>query len=78
MMAADKSRKEGTKMVLTTVSDLPQAGGVKSAPKTSKKRPTRNVGIVIERATQRASVGRPKYIPSRNCLYNDLPVYAPI
>ena len=37
--ATNKSKKEGTKEAPTIVSDPPQVGGVKVAPKVSKERP---------------------------------------
>ena len=53
-----QEQKKGTKEVLTTVRDPPQAGGVKAVPEIGKQRPTRNAGIVARRATRRASGGR--------------------
>ena len=58
MMAADKSRKEGTEVVQTTVPDPPRAGGVKEVPKTGNQRLTQNVGTVAKRATRRVSIGK--------------------
>ena len=59
-VAADKSRKEGTQEVPTTVLDPPQVGGVKAASEISKQRQTQNVGIVARRAPRRASADSKK------------------
>ena len=45
-------------MVLTIVSDPPQATGVKAVPRASEKELQRTVCIVAGRATERASAGR--------------------
>ena len=45
-------------MVLTIVSDPPQARGVKAVPRSSERELQRIVGIVAGRATERASAGR--------------------
>ena len=58
MMEADKSKIERIINMSTTILDAPRARGVKAAPKTSKQRPKRNVGIVAGKATGRVSVGR--------------------
>ena len=57
-VAVEKSRKEGTKVVPTTLPDPPQARGFKAALETGKQRPKQNAGNVAGRATERASAGR--------------------
>ena len=58
MVAAIKSRKEGTEVVSTTTPDPPQVGGVKEVLETDKKRSQQNVGTVAGGATERASARR--------------------
>ena len=58
MVAADKSNKEGTEMVLIVVPDPPQARGVKAAPEIGKQRLKRNVVTMARWAIERASAGR--------------------
>ena len=56
MVAVDMSKTIGTEEVLTSV-DPPRAGGVKVMLEAGKTKPL-IVGIVVKRATKRASVGR--------------------
>ena len=58
MVAAGKSKTEGTKNVPIAIPDPPQAGGVKAAPEAGKQRLTRNSSIVVKRATEKVSAGR--------------------
>ena len=53
IVVANRSRKEGTEAVPTTVPYPPQGGGVKAAPETGKQRPKRNVGTLVGRAIER-------------------------
>ena len=53
LVVADKSRKEGTKLVLIVVSDPTRVGGVKAEPETGKQRPTQNAGTMAKRAAKR-------------------------
>ena len=62
MEVADKSNTEGIIIMPTTVPDPLEARGVKPALETEKEIPRRTVGIVVRRATERASVGRRKLI----------------
>ena len=56
MEAADKSKTEGTTMVLTAAPDPPQTWGVKGASETNNQWPIRNAGIVVRKAIVRASL----------------------
>ena len=62
MATIDKSRVRGIIDMPTTIPDPPQVGGVKVAPETGKGRLKRNVGIMVGRATGKASVVRRKPI----------------
>ena len=55
MVAVNKSITIGTKEVPTSVNP-PRVGGVKVVPEASKIKPL-TVGIMVERATRRGSVG---------------------
>ena len=55
----DKSRTEGIIVMPTVVSDPPEAGGVKPAPKTGKETPRRTSGTVCWR--QRSSVRKKQH-----------------
>ena len=65
LQAADKSKVGGTKMVLTTILDSPEIGGVKALPEISKERPTRNVGNMAGKATKKASTRRRRLIQTK-------------
>ena len=58
IVASNKSRKEGTKVVQTAVPDPPQGGVVRPASESCKQRLTWNTSTMARRATRRASVGR--------------------
>ena len=58
MEAADKSKNEGIIIMPTTVSDPPEAGGVKAAPGTNKQRLRQIANTVAGRVIERTSVGR--------------------
>ena len=60
--AADKRKIEGIEGVPTTVPEPSEARGVKVASETGKESPRRNDGIVVRKATGRASVGRRRLI----------------
>ena len=57
MEAATRSRKKGTKVMLTAIPDPSKTGGVE-AMKTGKGNPPRNAGTMARKATKRASIGR--------------------
>ena len=57
MEAATRSRKKGTKVMLTAIPDPSKTGGVE-AMKTGKGNPPRNAGTVARKAITRVSVGR--------------------
>ena len=57
MKAADRIKEEATVVMLTTILDPPQTGGVE-ATRTDKGNPPRNAGTVARKDTRRASVGR--------------------
>ena len=55
MEAADTSKEEGIVVMLITIPDPSEAGGVEATPRTRKINPPWNVGIVARKATRRAS-----------------------
>ena len=63
MEAPDTSKIKGTKEVPTVV-DSPQVGGVRVVLGAGKGKP-QNVGIVVGRATRRASVERNRLIRTK-------------
>ena len=50
-------REEGTEVMPTATPDPPETGGVE-AMRTDKGRPSRSVGTVARKATEKASAGR--------------------
>ena len=55
--AADEIKEGGTEMKPTATPDPPETGGVE-AMRTDKGRPSRSVGTVGKKATEKASAGR--------------------
>ena len=57
MEVTDGIKEEGTEVMPTAIPDPPEIGGVE-ATRTNKGNPSRNAGIVVRKATRRASAGR--------------------
>ena len=58
MEVAGKTKIGVTKKVSTIVLDPPDVGGVKLGLETGIRKPTRNAGIVVRKAIERATAGR--------------------
>ena len=56
--ATNMSKTKGTKVVLTTVPDPPEVGGVNTGPKTGRESPPQNASIVARKAIGRVSARR--------------------
>ena len=63
--AADKRRIGGTRMVPRTVLNPPQVVGVIAVPRIDNRRPQRNVGTTVRRATKRVSAGKSELIRTK-------------
>ena len=57
MEVVDRIKEEDTEVMLTTIPDPPETGGVELT-RTNKGNPPRNTGIVARKATRGASAGR--------------------
>ena len=57
MEVAEGIKEEGTEVMLTTIPDPPETGGVE-AMRTGKGKLPRNAGTVARKATGRASAGK--------------------